>query len=66
MNSEWGIWSEFAGGFIFAPCYSTNEAAYERQILIENGEEAEDLTILELCTVHEEQPKHGCEGGGEC
>ncbi|MFD5566674.1 hypothetical protein [Streptomyces cadmiisoli] len=64
--TEYGIFSEAAGGCIYAPCYFTKEAEQERDRLVaENGEEAEDLTIEELCPDHEEQPKHGCEDCGE-
>lgn len=61
-NAEYGIFSESAGGCIFAPCYSPEEAERERQRLItEDGEDADDLTVRELCPDHEEQPKDGCE-----
>lgn len=59
---EFGIFSEAAGGCIYAPCYSPEEAEQERQRLIaEDGEEDADLTVDELCSDHEEQPKHGCD-----
>ncbi|QDN64373.1 hypothetical protein [Streptomyces sp. S1D4-14] len=62
MSAEYGIFSESAGGCIYAPCYSTGETETERQRLItEDGEEADDLTVKELCPDHEEQPKDGCE-----
>lgn len=62
MSAEYGIFSESAGGCIYAPCYSPEEANRERDRLIADvGEEADDLTVLELCPEHEEQPKHGCE-----
>jgi hypothetical protein len=62
MSAEYGIFSEDAGGCIYAPCYSTSEAETERQRLItEDGEDADDLTVRELCTEHEEQPKDSCE-----
>jgi hypothetical protein len=61
-NAEYGIFSESAGGCIYAPCYSREEAEEQRARLVaEDGEEPEDLTIEELCPDHEEQPKHGCE-----
>ncbi|MFE6000416.1 hypothetical protein ACFQ6C_26705 [Streptomyces sp. NPDC056454] len=61
-NAEYGIFSEAAGGCIYAPCHSPEEAARERERLItEDGEDAGDLTVNELCPDHEEQPKHGCE-----
>jgi hypothetical protein len=60
--TEYGIFSEAAGGCIYAPCYSAQEAEQERDRMVsEEGEEVEDLTILELCPDHEEQPKNGCE-----
>jgi len=60
--TEYGIFSEAAGGCIYAPCCSTGEAETERQRLIaEDGEEPDDLTVVELCPDHEEQPKNGCE-----
>lgn len=60
--TEYGIFSEAAGGCIYAPCYSTQEAQQERDRMVkEDGEEVEDLTIEELCPEHEEQPKYGCE-----
>jgi hypothetical protein len=60
--TEYGIFSESAGGCIYAPCYSVQEAEQERDRMVdEDGEEREDLTIEELCPAHEEQPKHGCE-----
>lgn len=60
--TEYGIFSEAAGGCIYAPCYSVQEAERERdRLLNEDGEEAEDLAIEELCPEHEEQPKNGCE-----
>ena len=63
MSAEYGIFSETAGGCIYAPCYSTEEADRERERLIaEDGEESDDLTVFELCPDHEEQPKNGCEG----
>jgi hypothetical protein len=60
--AEYGIFSESAGGCIFAPCYSVQEAEQERDRLVaEDGEELDDLTVKELCPDHEEQPKDGCE-----
>lgn len=62
MSAEYGVFSEAAGGCIFAPCYSTEEAERERQRFIsEDDEDADDLTVKELCTEHEGQPKDGCE-----
>ena len=60
---EYGIFSEDAGGCIYAPCYSAAEARRERVRLIEEGEDKRDLSIHELCPEHsdQEQPKHGCE-----
>lgn len=59
---EYGIFSEEGGGCIFHPCYSPEEAEVERQRLITvDGEDADDLTVRELCLEHEEQPKDGCE-----
>lgn len=58
----YGIFSESAGGCVYAPCYSPEEAEQERaRMVAEDGEEADDLKIEELCPDHEEQPKHGCE-----
>jgi hypothetical protein len=34
---EYGIFSEAAGGCIYAPCYSTEEAEQERQRMIAKG-----------------------------
>jgi hypothetical protein len=60
--TEYGIFSEAAGGCIYAPCYSPEEAAEERvRLITEDGEEADDLTVKELCRDHEEQPKDACE-----
>lgn len=60
--TEYGIFSEAAGGCIYAPCHSVQEAEQERDRMVsEDGEEVEDLTIEELCPDHEEQPKNGCE-----
>lgn len=62
--TEYGIFSEAAGGCVFHPCYSPEEAETERQRLIaEEGEPDEDLTVKEMCPDHtdEEQPKDGCE-----
>lgn len=60
--TEYGIFSESAGGCVYAPCYSPEEADEERARLVaEDGEEADDLTVHELCPDHEDQPKHGCE-----
>lgn len=62
MCVEYGIFSESAGGCIYAPCYSPEEANRERDRLIaEDGEEADDLTVQELCPEHAEQPKNGCD-----
>lgn len=59
---EYGIFSESAGGCVYAPCYSLVEAEGEwARMVAEDGEEPEDLTVHELCPDHEEQPKHGCE-----
>lgn len=60
--TEYGIFSEAAGGCIYAPCYSVKEAEAERERLItEDGEEADDLTVKEICPDHEGEPKDGCE-----
>lgn len=60
---EFGVFSESAGGCIFAPCYSRDEAEQSRAwIILQDGEDPADLDVLELCPEHEEQPKDGCEG----
>jgi hypothetical protein len=40
------------------------EASAEKErlrLIAEDGEEADDLKVVELCEHHEEQPKYGCE-----
>lgn len=62
MSAEYGIFSEAAGGCIYTGCHSTQEAEQERDRMVhEDGEEAEDLTVKELCPDHEEQPRCNCE-----
>lgn len=61
MSTEYGIWSDLAGGFIDGQM-SAERAEQERDRLVaEDGEEADDLKVVELCEQHEEQPKDGCE-----
>lgn len=61
--TEYGIFSDAAGGCIYAPCHSPEEAERERARLISEGEESDDLTVMEMCPDHldEEQPKANCE-----
>lgn len=61
-NAEYGVFSESAGGCVYAPCHSPEEAEQERaRMVAEDGEDADDLTVQELCPDHAEQPRHGCE-----
>jgi hypothetical protein len=52
LGSEHGIWSEFAGGFIEAQIYSLSEAESAKAWFIVAGEDADDLTLLEICQDH--------------
>ncbi|MBT2213496.1 hypothetical protein [Actinomadura sp. NEAU-AAG7] len=63
MVSEWGVWSDFAGGFIYGPCDSTRAAEAARDELIEQGEDSDDLRVRGLCPDHsdEAQPADACE-----
>jgi hypothetical protein len=59
---ELGIWSGQAGGFITTQLYSQAEAETEMHSLVtQAGEEADDLSIVEMCPDHDEQPKDSCE-----
>lgn len=60
-STEYGVWSDFAGGFIVAQCYSRDEAAKHIEGLVKLGEEREDLTIFAICDYHNEQPARACE-----
>lgn len=61
MATEYGIWSEAAGGFIETQMRSPKEAANECEALIAEGEERSDLKVLEICPDHEDQPRTSCE-----
>ena len=61
--TEYGIWSDQAGGFIASQLYSEPEADTERySLIVHSGEEADDLKVLPICPEHEEQPADTCEG----
>lgn len=53
---EWGIWSNFDGGFVETQLWSEAEAMAR---LPEYSED--DPEVLEICPDHEEQPLMGCE-----
>lgn len=59
---SYGVWSDAAGGFIDTDNYSMGSAENARAYWIDQGEDSDDLTILEMCEYHEEQPRTGCEG----
>lgn len=61
MATEYGIWSDAAGGFIETQMRSPREAAEARDALVADGEETSDLKVLEICPDHEDQPKAACE-----
>jgi hypothetical protein len=61
MATEYGIWSEAAGGFIETQLHSPRAGAEARDALVEDGEERSDLKVLEICPDHEDQPKATCE-----
>lgn len=56
--TEFGIWSEEAGGFILTQIYSHDEGVKE---LTSMDSETDTLTVIEICPDHQEQPKDGCE-----
>jgi hypothetical protein len=59
--TEYGIFSEAAGGCIESGLYSVAEGEERRAKLVAEGEDAGDLAVKEMCPDHEEQPKDGCE-----
>lgn len=60
-TTELGIWSDAAGGFIDAGLYSEDEAEAAIVSLVADGETQGDLSVIEVCPEHQEQPKDGCE-----
>jgi hypothetical protein len=60
---NYGVWSEAAGGFISTDNFSMGSAENEMAWLIEQGEDPDDLTVIEMCEEHRdaEQPRDGCE-----
>lgn len=58
---EHGIWSDLAGGLIDGQMSKETADAERLRLIAEDGEEADDLKVVELCEQHEEQPKEGCE-----
>lgn len=59
--TEYGIWSDLAGGLIDGQMSEETADAERLRLIAEDGEEADDLKVVELCEHHEEQPKYGCE-----
>lgn len=58
---EYGIWSDLAGGLIDGQMSKASAETERLRLIAEDGEEADDLKVVELCEQHEEQPKEGCE-----
>lgn len=59
---EFGIWTENDGGFVETGIYSKEEG--EKRLVEYFEEDADnvgDLTLVEICPDHEEQPKDGCD-----
>ena len=59
--SDWGVWSDAAGGFIETQTWSPTAAEEARRVWIVKGEDADDLSVLPICPQHEEQPRDTCE-----
>jgi hypothetical protein len=55
----YGVWSDPAGGFV-ALGPTEDEAKQDRDDLIEEGEDEDDLKILVQCPDHEDEPAFGC------
>ncbi|WP_020142314.1 hypothetical protein [Terracoccus sp. 273MFTsu3.1] len=59
---EWGIWTENDGGFIEAQIYSTEQGeARLVEYFEEDPDNVGDLSLVEICPDHEQQPKDACE-----
>lgn len=59
--TEYGIWSDLAGGLIDGQMSKAGAEKERLRLIAKDGEEADDLKVIELCEQHEEQPKEGCE-----
>lgn len=59
--TEHGIWSDLAGGLIAGQMSKAGAENERLRLIAEDGEETDDLKVVELCEQHEEQPKEGCE-----
>lgn len=59
--TEYGIWSDLAGGLIDGQMSKESADKERLRLITEDGEEADDLKVVELCEYHEEQCKDGCE-----
>jgi hypothetical protein len=59
---EYGIWTASDGGFVETGFYS-DFSAQERlgEYISEDPANADDLSVVEICPDHEEQPKYGCQ-----
>jgi hypothetical protein len=55
--TEYGIWSNGAGGFIETGIYDLDEA----NAALDEWPPEEEAEVLEICSEHEEQPAIGCE-----
>lgn len=65
-----GIWTENGGGFCAGPFHSRPEADEHLTHLLEVSEDVEadraDLSVIEMCPDHDEQPKDDCEECDTC
>jgi hypothetical protein len=62
---EYGIWTASDGGFVETGFYGEDgeAAANERleEYIAEDIDNLSDLSVVEICPDHEEQPKYGCQ-----
>ena len=59
---EFGIWTENDGGFVETGIYSKEEGEKRLVEYLEADiDNVGDLTLVEICPDHEEQPKNGCD-----
>lgn len=57
----YGIWSDLMGGFIDVRMSAVAATEERSRRIAEEDEDADDLTVIEECPDHEEQPRATCE-----
>lgn len=58
---EYGIWTDADGGFSEVQMSRSQADARLVELIAEDPDNADDLSVVELCGDHEEQPAVGCE-----